>query len=148
MSGFNLSAWAIRHQTLVLFFILVTAAAGVFAYGKLGRNEDPAFTVKVMVVTAVWPGASAAEMQDQVADRVETPVADAALAGAAGDLYPSRLHGVADRARGRDAALGGGGALVPGAQEGRRHLGRPAGGRHRSLSSTTNMPTSMSRCMR
>lgn len=72
MSGFNLSAWAIRHQTLVLFFIFVTAAAGIFAYSNLGRNEDPAFTVKVMVVTAVWPGASAAEMQDQVADRVET----------------------------------------------------------------------------
>ena len=61
MSGFNLSAWAIRHQTLVLFFIFVTAAAGIFAYSNLGRNEDPAFTVKVMVVTAVWPGASAAE---------------------------------------------------------------------------------------
>lgn len=72
MSGFNLSAWAIRHQTLVLFFILVTAIAGVYAYGNLGRNEDPAFTVKVMVVTAVWPGASAEEMQEQVADRVET----------------------------------------------------------------------------
>ncbi|WP_417768540.1 efflux RND transporter permease subunit [Stappia sp.] len=72
MSGFNLSAWAIRHQTLVLFFIFVTAAAGIFAYSNLGRNEDPAFTVKVMVVSAVWPGASAAEMQDQVADRVET----------------------------------------------------------------------------
>ena len=72
MSGFNLSAWAIRHQTLVLFFILVTALAGVYAYSNLGRNEDPAFTVKVMVVTAVWPGASAAEMQEQVADRVET----------------------------------------------------------------------------
>jgi len=72
MSGFNLSALALRHQTLVLFFILVTAAAGIWAYGNLGRNEDPAFTVKVMVVTAVWPGATAQEMQDQVADRVET----------------------------------------------------------------------------
>lgn len=72
MSSFNLSAWAIRHQTLVLFFILVTAVAGVYAYGNLGRNEDPSFTVKVMVVTAVWPGASAEEMQEQVADRVET----------------------------------------------------------------------------
>jgi multidrug efflux pump len=72
MNRFNLSALALRHQTLVLFFILVTAAAGIWAYGNLGRNEDPAFTVKVMVVTAAWPGASAVEMQEQVADRIET----------------------------------------------------------------------------
>lgn len=72
MKTFNLSAWALRHQSLVLFFILVLAAAGIWSYGNLGRNEDPSFTVKVMVVTAVWPGATAAEMQDQVADRIET----------------------------------------------------------------------------
>lgn len=72
MSRFNLSAWALRHQALVLFFILVVAAAGVYAYVNLGRNEDPSFTVKVMVVTAAWPGATAEEMQGQVADRIET----------------------------------------------------------------------------
>ncbi|GGE85252.1 efflux RND transporter permease subunit [Stappia taiwanensis] len=72
MSGCNLSAWALRHQALVLFFILVTAAAGIWSYTNLGRNEDPAFTVKVMVVTAAWPGASAQEMQEQVADQIET----------------------------------------------------------------------------
>lgn len=72
MKSFNLSAWALRHQSLVLFFILVLAAAGIWSYGNLGRNEDPSFTIKVMVVTAVWPGATAEEMQDQVADRIET----------------------------------------------------------------------------
>ena len=56
MSAFNLSAWALRHRTLVLFMMLVVAAAGAFAYANLGRNEDPSFTVKVMVVTAAWPG--------------------------------------------------------------------------------------------
>uniref|UniRef100_UPI003BA8EFDB efflux RND transporter permease subunit n=1 Tax=Stappia sp. TaxID=1870903 RepID=UPI003BA8EFDB len=72
MSAFNLSAWALRHRTLVLFMMLVVAAAGAFAYANLGRNEDPSFTVKVMVVTAAWPGATASEMQEQVADTVET----------------------------------------------------------------------------
>ncbi len=72
MSGFNLSAWALRHQALVLFLILSLAAVGAWSYMKLGRNEDPTFTVKVMVVTAAWPGATAEEMQEQVADRIET----------------------------------------------------------------------------
>ena len=71
MSRFNLSAWAIRHQALVLFFILVLAAAGATSYFKLGRNEDPSFTIKVMVVTAIWPGATADEMNRQVADPIE-----------------------------------------------------------------------------
>ena len=72
MNSFNLSAWALRHQALVLFFILTLAAAGTWSYLNLGRNEDPAFTVKVMVITAAWPGATAEEMQAQVADRIET----------------------------------------------------------------------------
>jgi hypothetical protein len=69
---FNLSAWAIRHQALVLFTIIALGLAGAWSYLNLGRNEDPTFTVKVMVVTAAWPGATAEEMQQQVADRIET----------------------------------------------------------------------------
>ncbi|BCH29491.1 cation efflux system protein [Mesorhizobium sp. L-8-10] len=71
MSRFNLSAWAVRHPPLVLFMILILAAAGIFAYLKLGRAEDPNFTIKVAVVTTIWPGATAQEMQDQVADPIE-----------------------------------------------------------------------------
>ncbi|WP_127091882.1 efflux RND transporter permease subunit [Aquabacter cavernae] len=71
MGGFNLSAWAIRHRALTLFAILLLAASGTFAYFKLGRAEDPSFTIKVMVVSAVWPGATADEMQQQVADPIE-----------------------------------------------------------------------------
>jgi len=67
----NLSHWAVTHPAIVLFLILMLAAAGVFAYSRLGRAEDPSFTIKVAVVTAVWPGATAREMQDQVADRIE-----------------------------------------------------------------------------
>jgi multidrug efflux pump len=69
--GFNLSAWAVHHRALVLFMILATLAAGIIAFGKLGRAEDPNFTIKVGIVTAIWPGATTLEMQDQVSDRIE-----------------------------------------------------------------------------
>ena len=71
MNGFNPSAWAVTHRSLVLFLILAAAAAGALSYVKLGRAEDPSFTIKTMVFTARWPGATAAEVQDQVAERVE-----------------------------------------------------------------------------
>ena len=71
MPHFNLSAWAVKHQALVLFFIIAISIAGVSAYAQLGRAEDPSFTIKVMVIQAFWPGATAQEMQSQVADRIE-----------------------------------------------------------------------------
>src|SRR6266699_991081 len=71
MQRFNLSQWAITHRALVLFMILVLGAAGAFSYFKLGRGEDPSFTIKVMIVNVAWPGATAAEMQEQVADKIE-----------------------------------------------------------------------------
>ncbi len=71
MRGFNLSAWAVSHQTLVLFLILLLGGAGAMAYVNLGRDEDPSFTVKTAIVYAAWPGATAKEMQFQVADRLE-----------------------------------------------------------------------------
>jgi multidrug efflux pump len=71
MKRFNLSEWAITHQALVLFMILLLGAAGVYSYLKLGRAEDPSFTIKTMIVQVAWPGATATEMQEQVADRIE-----------------------------------------------------------------------------
>ena len=71
MSRFNLSAWAVTHQALVLFLIMAISIAGISAYTQLGRAEDPSFTIKVMIVQAFWPGATAKEMQLQVADRIE-----------------------------------------------------------------------------
>jgi multidrug efflux pump subunit AcrB len=71
MKRFNLSAWAVAHPALVLFVILALAVAGTLSFLRLGRGEDPSFTIKNVIVTASWSGATAQEMQDQVADRIE-----------------------------------------------------------------------------
>src|SRR5260370_38166624 len=71
MKRFNLSAWAVSHPSLVLFLIVALGVGGFFSYQKLGRAEDPFFTVKVVNVSAIWPGATAKEMQTQVADPTE-----------------------------------------------------------------------------
>ena len=71
MSGFNLSALAIRERSVTLFLIIAISIAGVLAFLKLGRAEDPAFTIKQMTVVTAWPGATAQEMQDLVAEPLE-----------------------------------------------------------------------------
>ena len=71
MRQFNLSAWAVAHPTLILFLILMLGGAGAMSYVSLGRDEDPSFTIKTAIVAAAWPGATAQEMQFQVADRIE-----------------------------------------------------------------------------
>jgi len=71
MKGFNLSALSVREGSITLFLIIALAAIGIFSYLSLGRAEDPPFTVKTLTVVAVWPGATAQEMQDLVADPLE-----------------------------------------------------------------------------
>ncbi|MBS7541201.1 efflux RND transporter permease subunit [Ancylobacter lacus] len=71
MTGFNLSALAVRERAVTLFFLIAIALAGIFAFVKLGRAEDPTFTVKVLTVTVAWPGATAQEMQELVTEPLE-----------------------------------------------------------------------------
>src|SRR3979490_626422 len=71
MKGFNLSGWAVSHPTLILFLMIALGAAGFVSYQKLGRAEDPFFTVKGVHVSATRPRATAQEMQTQVADPIE-----------------------------------------------------------------------------
>jgi len=71
MAGFNLSEWALRNRSLVVYAMLGLAVLGIVSYGRLGQSEDPPFTFKVMVVRTVWPGASAEEVARQISDRVE-----------------------------------------------------------------------------
>jgi multidrug efflux pump len=69
--GPNLSEWALSKRSLVVFLMILSVAAGVMSFLKLGRGEDPAFTVRTMVVAAVWPGATAEETMKQVTERLE-----------------------------------------------------------------------------
>src|SRR3984893_684065 len=71
MQRFNLSAWAVGHPALMLFLIAIFGLAGLLSYRSLGRAEDPSFTIKVVIVSAIWPGATASDMQAQVADPIE-----------------------------------------------------------------------------
>ncbi|ABD08105.1 Acriflavin resistance protein [Rhodopseudomonas palustris HaA2] len=71
MKSFNLSDWALQHRSLVWYFMIAFMAAGLFSYLELGREEDPAFTIKTMVIQAQWPGASAEETTRQVTERIE-----------------------------------------------------------------------------
>jgi multidrug efflux pump subunit AcrB len=72
MKSFNLSEWALRHRSLVTYFMLIIVVAGVFSYLRLGRSEDPDFTVKTMVVQAQWPGATVGDTLEQITDRIES----------------------------------------------------------------------------
>ena len=71
VGAFNLSAWALNHQSLIAFFMLLLMAAGVISYEQLPRNEDPAFTIKTAVVSASWPGASVEDSVNLVTDTLE-----------------------------------------------------------------------------
>lgn len=72
----NLTEVALKHRVLVWYFVIVTAIGGILAYFQLGRMEDPQFTIKMMVVSAAWPGATAEEMQNQVTDKLEKKLQD------------------------------------------------------------------------
>ena len=71
MRGFNLSRWALENIPLTRYLIAALLIGGILSYGKLGQDEDPPFTFRVMVMTAYWPGATSVQMAQQVADKLE-----------------------------------------------------------------------------
>ena len=71
MSGFNLSVWALRHRSFMLYCMIAVVIAGLSSYLSLGRDEDPNFTFRTMVVQAAWPGATVEETLKQVTERIE-----------------------------------------------------------------------------
>ncbi|MCT7051941.1 efflux RND transporter permease subunit, partial [Salmonella enterica] len=68
---FNLSAWALRHQSLVFFIMVMVALFGMLSYSRLSQSEDPPFTFKAMVIKTNWPGATAQDVSRQVTERIE-----------------------------------------------------------------------------
>ena len=71
MKGFNLSEWALKHPSLVMYLMFALFVAGGMAYLDLGQAEDPEFTIKTMAIRTAWPGATALEVEQQVTDRLE-----------------------------------------------------------------------------
>lgn len=69
--SFNLSEWALKHQSFVWYLMFVGLLMGVFSYFNLGREEDPSFTIKTMVIQTRWPGATQDETLYQITDRIE-----------------------------------------------------------------------------
>lgn len=67
----NLTRWALNHKTLMYYFMLVILLAGIFTYNRLGRMEDPDFTIRQMIVQVNWPGATARQIEEQVTDKIE-----------------------------------------------------------------------------
>ncbi len=121
MQRFNLSEWAITHRPLVLFMILLLGVAGAYSYLNLGRAEDPSFTIKTMVVNVAWPGATATEMQTQVADKIEKKLQELPYLDRVESYSQPGVSFIQVFLERHDAARQGQGAVVPGAQEGRRH---------------------------
>jgi len=71
MKPYNLTAWALKHQAMLLYVLCTLLIAGWFSYSQLGKKEDPDFTFKVMTITLRWSGATATEIEQQVVDRIE-----------------------------------------------------------------------------
>ncbi len=76
MKSFNMTEWALKHKELVYFFIVIVFVGGIISYQKLGRMEDPDFTIRQMVVSVSWPGASARQVEEQVTDKIEKKLQD------------------------------------------------------------------------
>ncbi|SFL99758.1 efflux RND transporter permease subunit [Pelosinus propionicus] len=76
MINFNLTAWSLNHKQFIYFLVFVFFLSGIFAYRNLGRMEDPNFTIKQMVISVAWPGATARQMEEQVTDKIEKKLQD------------------------------------------------------------------------
>ena len=76
MKSFNLTEWALKHKQLIYYFMAAIFFMGVYSYQQLGRMEDPDFVIRQMVVSAVWPGASAQQVEEQVTDKIEKKLQD------------------------------------------------------------------------
>ena len=103
--SFNLSDWALKHQSFVWYLMFVALLMGVFSYMNLGREEDPSFTIKTMVVQAQWPGASPEEMARQVTDRIEKKLQNESFVSKAPEAVVNAEREKADKARALIAKL-------------------------------------------
>jgi len=76
MKPFNLTEWSLKHKQLIYYFITVIFLGGIISYQNLGRMEDPDFTIRQMIVSVNWPGATARQVEEQVTDKIERKLQD------------------------------------------------------------------------
>ena len=126
MKRLNLSEWALSHRSLVAYLMIVAVAAGVLSYFRLGRNEDPTFVIKTMVVKAVWPGATIEDTLNQVTERLERTLEETPTSRLPPQLHHRRRHHDLRQSEGKHVRHGGRRHLVSRAQEHRRHAAHAA----------------------
>ena len=73
-NNINLTRWALNHKQLIYYFIIITLLGGIFSFYKIGRMEDPDFTIRQMVIQVNWPGATARQIEEQVTDKIERKI--------------------------------------------------------------------------
>jgi multidrug efflux pump len=128
--GFNLSEWALNNRSLTVYLMIVAVLAGLFAFVRLGRNEDPSFVIKTMVVQAAWPGASVDDMLKQVTERLERTLQETPKLDFLRSFTRAGVTTIFVNLK--DSTGGDSGHLVPCPQKHRRHASYPAGGRCRA----------------
>ena len=74
MMNNNWAAWSIKHKQIIYFFVFLCLTMGIYSFNSLGRSEDPSFTIKQMVVTASWPGATAKEVEEHITNKLEKDI--------------------------------------------------------------------------
>ena len=137
MSGLNLSDWALKHRSFIVFIMIAVTLAGIASFFSLGRAEDPPFTFRTMIVQAGWPGATMDDTLSQVTERLERKLQETkGLDFLRSYTIPGRDHDLR-QSQGLDQSLRSAGHLVSGAQEHRRHPRHAAGRAWSGRASTT-----------
>jgi len=143
MNQFNASAWALEHKSFVGFLMVLLAVAGLLSFDHLGRDEDPPFTIKVMVVRAVWPGATAEDTAREVTDRLEKALQSLQWIDYISSYTKPGEATLMVNLKDQTPPSAGTGSMVPGAQEDRGHSANSAAGVPRARSSMMNSAMSM-----
>ena len=126
MKSLNLSEWALNHRSLIAYLMIVAVAAGVLSYFRLGRDEDPSFVIKTMVVKAVWPGATTGDTLNQVTERLERTLEETPHLDFLRSFTTSGATTIFVNLKGSTSANGGRRHLVSRAQEHPRHAAHAA----------------------
>ena len=146
MKSLNLSEWALNHRSLVVYLMIVAVAAGVLSYFRLGRDEDPSFVIKTMVVKAVWPGATTEDTLNQSHREAGAHAGGDPASRLPPQLYHDRRHHDLRQPEGQHLGQAGRRHLVSRAQEHRRYAAhvavRRAAGPSSMMSSATRSGSS------